>query len=607
MKSFMALMIACFVVLAGPVFPADVVVNEYNAVGSVQGFLEGGKSDSRFGRREGNGGDWFEAVVITDHLDMRGWGFIVSHRTGEPAVPGPGEQIYSLTLSLDPVWADLRSGTIITIAEDIPSTASDYSPETGEWWINVRASNTSSGRYVTAANFAVSNDKTQITVVNALGAVVYGPSGEGISPLSGVGTAEVFKLEDTPFAGTIPTSTWYRAGGSSSFGLPNDWIDPQGPMQQNFSLLRASVPYFPMSSVVVNEINCHSDPPQQDWIELHNTTGSSIDIGGWFLSDTASNLMAYSIPPGTTIPGNGYRVFLEANLPFSLNGESGEAVYFSQGNGFGGMTGGRNFIEFGPAENGVTFGRYPNGTGEFFRMSVATIGSTNSGPDFGPLVINELMYNGSEPAPSPLTGGDLEYVEILNTSQQGVFLSEDYGLDGIFPWKLAGGLSFEFPESAFIGAEGYLLVVGFDPATEPLKLSQFTSHYGVPASVPILGPYFGGLNNYSDTVNLRRPDRPTAGMAPLVLRDSVTYFDWNDWPTTADGGGTSLERIDPFMAASDPSHWAASLAVGGTPGLENSVLSTVPEPSATLMLQAGSFALLLLARAARGRSRPRCS
>ena len=547
--------------------------------------------------------DWFEIVVITDHLDMRGWGFTISNRTGEPAIPGPGEKTYSLTLSLDPVWSDLRSGTIITIAEDIPSTASDYSPETGEWWINAKASDTSSGRYITAANFAVSNDKTQIIVVDALGQEVYGPSGEGISPLSGVGNAEVFKLEDTPFAGTFPETTWYRAGGSSSFGLPNDWIDPQGPMQQNFSLLRSSVPYFPLSTVVINEINSHSDPPQQDWIELHNKAGSAVNIGGWFLSDTSTNLMAYTIPPGTTIPGTGYLVFLEADLPFSLNGETGETVYLSQGNGFGGMTGGRDFMEFGPMENGVTFGRYPNATGETFRLSEATIGSANSEPAFGPLVINEVMYNGVGSGPAALTGSDLEYIEIFNRSQQAVALSEDYGPDGVFPWKLTGGLSFEFPASASVAAESYLLVVSFDPVAEPIKLSQFASYYSVPASIPILGPYIGGLNNYSDTVNLRRPDRPRLGMAPMVLRDSLTYFDWNEWPISADGGGASLERIDPFMAPSGASHWAASLVLGGTPGLENTVLNTLPEPSATLMLQVGAFALVLLWKAARGQSR----
>jgi len=590
------LMFALACLLPGAGYSADVVLNEYNAVPNNLGFLEAGKSDARLGRREGNGGDWFEWVVITDHLDMRGWQIVISHRTGEPVIPGPGQEIYTLTLTADPAWSDLRSGTIITVSEDLPTTVGQYRPEIGEWWINVRAADSASGRYITASNFAVSNDKTQLTMLNALGGVVYGPSGEGISPLAGVGNAEVFKLEDTPFPGTTPNSIWYTDGGSSSFGLPNEWTDLQGPMAQNFSLLRAAVPYFPLESVVINEINSHTDPPDQDWIELFNTTGTAIDISGWFLSDGSMNLTQFQIPIGTTIPGNGYLVFFEANLPFSLNGEMGEAVYLSQGNGAGGMTGGRDSVKFGPVENGVTLGRFPNGSGSFFRMVSSTRGVANSQPDLGPIVINEVMYNGVEPAPPPLANSDLEYIELHNDSLVDVPLMEDWGVNGIFSWWLTGGVDFEFPVSAFVPAEGFLLIVGFDPVIEPLKLAKFTSIYGVPVSTPIHGPYTGRLNDYSDTINLRRPDTPGVVFAPLVLTDSVTYFDWGDWPSTADGGGTSLERIDPSVAETDASRWAASLAVGGTPGAENSVLNKVPEPSAMSLLQVGILGLLLLAR-----------
>ena len=69
-------------VLSATLQGADVILNEYNAVDG-SAFLGGGDAaaderqgracDSYFGRVEGNGGDWFELVVVTDHLDMRGW------------------------------------------------------------------------------------------------------------------------------------------------------------------------------------------------------------------------------------------------------------------------------------------------------------------------------------------------------------------------------------------------------------------------------------------------------------------------------------------------------------------------------------------------------
>lgn len=44
----------------------------------------------------------------------------------------------------------------------------------------------------------------------------------------------------------------------------------------------------------------------EDWIELYNTSGSSADISGWFLSDNENNTDKYQFPAGTTINGGGF-------------------------------------------------------------------------------------------------------------------------------------------------------------------------------------------------------------------------------------------------------------------------------------------------------------
>ena len=58
---------------------AEVILNEYNGVSSDR-WLECDEGpptcdaeDTFFGRVMGNGGNWFELVVIEGHLDMRGW------------------------------------------------------------------------------------------------------------------------------------------------------------------------------------------------------------------------------------------------------------------------------------------------------------------------------------------------------------------------------------------------------------------------------------------------------------------------------------------------------------------------------------------------------
>ncbi len=134
----MRVALAAMLALAASVHGADVILNEYNAVSGTN-FLNGGDaaadkdggraSDSYFGRVEGNGGDWFELVVITDHLDMRQWHLDIYNN---------GSLDETLDLTDDPLWSDLRSGTIITISEDVPSDTS-YDPAAGDWWINVQA------------------------------------------------------------------------------------------------------------------------------------------------------------------------------------------------------------------------------------------------------------------------------------------------------------------------------------------------------------------------------------------------------------------------------------------------------------------------------------
>ena len=53
-----------------------------------------------------------------------------------------------------------------------------------------------------------------------------------------------------------------------------------------------------------------SPDAEVDWIELHNAGAVAQDLGGWSLTDDASEPRKWSFPPGTTIPAGGYRLVL---------------------------------------------------------------------------------------------------------------------------------------------------------------------------------------------------------------------------------------------------------------------------------------------------------
>ncbi len=200
-----------------------VILNEYNAVAN-DARLKSGGSDPVFGTALGNGGDWFELVVVESGLDLRGWSF---HWSDDDASG-------SLTASDDPALADLPAGSLITIARDVPDDLT-LDPGAGDWSMNLRPGSPGSGALVEGEPLEVSNSNWQLVVVDSAGLVRFGPVGEGASGLSGVGGDEVARLEDNPSRAITPASG-YDDATESTFGSPNEI---GGGSLQDFSALRA--------------------------------------------------------------------------------------------------------------------------------------------------------------------------------------------------------------------------------------------------------------------------------------------------------------------------------------------------------------------------------
>ncbi len=61
-----------------------------------------------------------------------------------------------------------------------------------------------------------------------------------------------------------------------------------------------------------------SDPADnnfEDWIELHNSGTTPVNLGGFYLTDTLANINQFQIPSGTTIPAGGYLLIWADNEP----------------------------------------------------------------------------------------------------------------------------------------------------------------------------------------------------------------------------------------------------------------------------------------------------
>ena len=72
--------------------------------------------------------------------------------------------------------------------------------------------------------------------------------------------------------------------------------------------------------VIVNEVLANTDPPSalSDAIELRNASETPVDISGWFLSDSADDLLKHEIPAGSVLAMNRGIANLVKLVGFSL-------------------------------------------------------------------------------------------------------------------------------------------------------------------------------------------------------------------------------------------------------------------------------------------------
>ena len=131
-------------------------------------------------------------------------------------------------------------------------------------------------------------------------------------------------------------------------------------------------------AIVINEIVADPLPNEEDWIELYNADTVSVDISGWTFSD---GMNIYTFLPGTSVPASAYLVRIRSTLSapqpdsfefgFSKKGET-LTLYTDTNAQVDQTTWGD-----GQADQPMSWGRLPNGTGSFKTLT-ATQGGMNS-------------------------------------------------------------------------------------------------------------------------------------------------------------------------------------------------------------------------------------
>lgn len=177
------------------------------------------------------------------------------------------------------------------------------------------------------------------------------------------------------------------------------------------------------------------------------------------------------------------------------------------------------------------------------------------GADSVSVVFHEIHYR------SPAGDSQDEFIELRNLGQAPVDLQG---------WTVSGGIEFQFLNPAVLEADG-LLVVAANP-------DRIRAVHG--SGIRMEGPWKGRLGNSGETLVLRSANGNEV--------DRVAYAEDGDWSYRMrgpidgghrglvwngahDGGGASLELVQPGLPNDLGANWAASRVPGGTPGLTNSV------------------------------------
>lgn len=303
----------------------------------------------------------------------------------------------------------------------------------------------------------------------------------------------------------------------------------------------------PLRPVVINEYLAHTDLPQLDFIELFNRSSQPIDLSGAYLSDSFET-NKFRIPNGTVIPARGFVTFNEYDLGFALS-SGGESIYLVNSNN----TRVIDCVRFEGQENGVSAGRFPDGAPRFHELTTPTFNlpNTNTAILSRAIVINEIMYN-------PISGSDDdEYIELYNKGTNAVDLGG---------WAFTRGINFSFPSNTVLGPDGYLVVAK--------NKTNLLSRYSNLNAGNTVGNYSGSLKNGGDWLALSMPDQVITSLTTngsiittnfgliYIVVDEVVYKDGGRWSKWADGGGSSLELIDPRSDNRLPSNWADSDETG---------------------------------------------
>jgi len=236
----------------------------------------------------------------------------------------------------------------------------------------------------------------------------------------------------------------------------------------------------PTIPVVINEFMAANtktikdeDGQYDDWIELYNPSASSVNLDGYYLSDTSSQPAKWMFPVGTTIAGKArLLIWADGTSPpnplrrlhasFRLNGTDGEMIGLYEKDGATTI----DVIRFGQQAPDVSYGRLLDGLPTWgpFRLSTPRTPNGGYAPPpaklAGILFINEWLTSNTTGI-KDASGKREDWFELYNSSEIPIDLGGYYLTDDLTQPK-----KWLIPPGNVVGHRGFALFWADDDEEE---------------------------------------------------------------------------------------------------------------------------------------------
>ena len=202
-----------------------------------------------------------------------------------------------------------------------------------------------------------------------------------------------------------------------------------------------------------------------DWIEIYNAGDEAVDLSGYFMADdlvdpSAMYAIPSTYPDSVTVPAHGYILFYAnkgqetsvLNLNFKLSGGGEQVGLWDPDQTV------LDSITYGDQTTDVSYGRYPDGIGEWAFMIDFTPGEANLNPNPSTpkLYINEFMASNDAAFPGP-QGDYPDWIEIYNDGDEAVDLSGYFLADDLADPEAMYAIPSTYPDSVTVPAHGFIL------------------------------------------------------------------------------------------------------------------------------------------------------